>query len=282
VAGAAILLLQPLINHRLLGAEPSDVSKSQPIFDLAAIAVATRGSPGPFTPAEVQDIAARHCVKAFFWDPLGDPTGCSDATEGAMKAPAGQLYLKLAREAALHPLAYARHRLRHWNSTERWLVQPGLPDAAPPIEDEPNDLGLGTPSSPIAEGWQNAAAAEATTPLGWPILWTAVALTLLPVAWRRRGDPAGSLALSLLVSALALEASFFAISIASDLRYHLWPMTASALALVLLFADLRLKRSEWIAAGSALTFVIAGGLYARASLARAPDSYEGMIHAPSG
>jgi hypothetical protein len=79
-----------------------------------------------------------------------------------------------------------------------------------------------------------------------------------------------------------LELSFLAISIASDLRYHLWSMAAAALALILLSNDLQLKRREWIAAGGALALVIAGGITARASLPRAPDSYEAMIHAPSG
>jgi hypothetical protein len=282
-AGAAILLLQPPVNHGLLGAEPSDVAKSEPIFDLAGIAVrAPEGRGSPFTPSERQRVIDRHCSKAFFWDSLTDPAGCADATERAMKASAGQLYLQLAREAALHPLAYAQHRLAHWNSTERWLVAPGLPDAGPPVEAEPNDLGLGTPANPIAPAWQDAAAAEAATPLGWSIVWTMVALALLPAAWRRRDEPAGVLALALLASALTLEASFLVISIASDLRYHLWPMTASPLALILLSDDLRLKRREWIAGSAALALVIAGGIAARQSLPRAPDSYEAMVHAASG
>jgi hypothetical protein len=283
LGGAAVLLSQPLINHRLLAAEPSDVAKSEPIFDLAGIAVRTPHEPwSPFTESERQEIIDRHCSKAFFWDSLTDPAGCADATERAMTASAGQLYLQLAREASLHPVAYLRHRLAHWNSTERLLVAPGLPDAAPPVEAEPNDLGLGTPASPFATKWQDAAAAEATTPLGWPIVWTIVALVLLPAAWRRRMDQTGSLALALVASALTLELSFLAVSIASDLRYHLWPMTASALGLLLLCDDLRLRRSERVVAAAVLALVIGGGIIARTSLPPAPDSYEAMVHATSG
>ncbi len=281
-AGAAILGLTPIINHRLLGAEPSDVAKAQPLFDLAAIAAATPASSSPFTPAERLEIARRHCVKSFFWDPLGDPTSCAPVTQRLSSEPAGLLNTELAREAALHPIAYAQHRFMHWNSTERWLVAPGLPDAAPPVEAEPNSLGLGTPSSPIAAAWQDIAAAEAATPLGWPIVWTVVALFILLPARRRRDEPAGRLALALLASAIALELSFLAISIASDLRYHLWPMIASPLALILLSDDLRLKRREWIACGIVLSIIIAGGIIERGSLPRAPDSYEGMIHAAAG
>ena len=281
-AGAAVLGLTPIVNHRLLGAEPSNVAKAQPLFDLAAIALAVPDGSSPFTPAERREIAQRHCVKAFFLDPLGDPGACASATSRLMNVPAGVLYTDLAVAAAQHPIAYMQHRLAHWNSTERWLVAPGLPDAAPPVEAEPNNLGLATPSSPIAAAWQDLAAAEAATPLGWPIVWTVIAVCALRPARQRRSDPAAALALALLASALALEFSFLAISIASDLRYHLWPMTASALAVILLSNDVRLKLKRSIAAGAALVLVIAGGVAERTLLPLAPDSYDGMIHAASG
>jgi hypothetical protein len=283
VGCGAVLALTPLINHDLLGAEPSGVAKSEPLFDLAAIAVATPAkAPSPFTPEEREQIGERHCVRAFFWDPLGDPAGCSDATDRLLDQPTGTLYLELAQAAAAHPIAYAEHRLAHWNSTERWLVPPGLPEAGPPDEAEPNDIGLNGPQSDAATAWQDAAAVEAGTPLGWPILWTVLALLLVPAAWRRRGDPAASLALALLASALTLEASFLVISIASDLRYHLWPMAASALALILLSGRISLNNRASIVSGALTALVTIGGLTARSTLPPSPDTYEKMIKAPSG
>jgi hypothetical protein len=279
---AALLALSPTINDRLFGASHSAVARSLPLFDLAAIAVATPDTPSPFTPGERAQIVARHCVKPFFWDPLGDPSACAPVTERLNDESDKTLYLALARAAAAHPLAYAEHRFRHWNSTERWLVSPGLTDAGPPDEAEPNELGLKSPPSPVVPAWQSVAAVEAASPLGWPIVWTVLGLVLLPAAWRRRAEPTGGLALGLVSSALALEASFLVISIASDLRYHLWPMTASALGLILLSDDFRLKRVEWIAASAILVVVIAGGWISRAALPPAPDSYQGMIHAASG
>jgi hypothetical protein len=280
---AVVLAVTPIVNHRLLRAQPSDVAKTQPIFDLAAIAVQTGpGSESVFSRTERDRIAARHCVKAFFWDPLGDPGGCASVTDRFMEQPVGTLYLELAKTAAQHPIAYARHRLAHWNSTQRWLVAPGLPDIKPPSEAEPNDVGLAAPNGNFASSWQDAAGIEASTPIGWPIVWTVVAWLLVPAAWRRRDDAAGALALALLASAITLEASFLLISIASDLRYHLWSMAASALALILIADNLAMKRSAWIAATMLLGLVIAGGLFTRATLPRAPDTYQGMIHAPSG
>ena len=52
---AAILLLvviEPVVNHRAFGATASGVAKSEPMFDLAAIAASVPNSVPPFTPAE--------------------------------------------------------------------------------------------------------------------------------------------------------------------------------------------------------------------------------------
>lgn len=287
-AGLAILTillllgLEPVINHRLFDARPSGIAKSQPLFDLAAIAVVVPRSVPPFTPAERSQLVRRHCVKAFFWDPIGDPGTCGPVTDRANALSERELDVDLARAAASHPLAYFEHRVRHWNSTERWLVPPGLIDAAPPRQAEPNEEGLASPASELAPSWQDAAAFEAQTPLGWPITWTAVALLLLPVAWGRRAEDEGSLALALLASALTLEASFLVISIASDLRYHLWSMVATPLALIFLGNNWPKGRKSWLVAGIFLTIVIAGGIFTRETFPRAPNGYQAMLHAPTG
>jgi hypothetical protein len=279
---AAILLVSPVLDHRVFGAEPSGVEKSLPIFDLAAIAVTAPNSLSPFTPPERAEIARRHCVKAYFWDPLGDPDACGPATARLQAESDRTLYLGWAQAVAAHPLAYAEHRLRHWNSTERWLVPPNLQEAAPPDEAEPNELGLKTPSNLLMPAWQSVAAFEAGTPLGWPIVWTMTALLLAPIAWRRRDEDTGSLALALVASVLTLEASFLMVSIASDIRYHLWSIAASAAALVLLSDDLRVNRREAVVAATLIVLAVGGGLLARWSLPAAPETYEAMIVAPSG
>lgn len=281
VAILAAITLTPLINHRLLDAMPSKISNTLPVYDLAAIAVATDGS-APFTASDRAQIRSRYCAKPFFWDPLGDPTACGSVTARLMEQPASGLYRNLGNAIIRHPLAYAEHRLAHWNSTERWLVAPGLREAGPPDEAERNDLGLSTPRGLFVRPWQAAAAVEAGTPLGWPIIWTVIALLLLPVAWRQRERPIGNLALALAASAIVLEASFLVISIASDLRYHLWSMTAAALALILLGGELQRYRRYALAGGAVMALVIAAGLWSRAALPQAPASYQAMIHAPTG
>jgi hypothetical protein len=83
--------------------------------------------------------------------------------------------------------------------------------------------------------------------------------------------------LALVISALALEVSFVAISIAADLRYHLWPVIAAALGAILLVAEARPARRVSVTSGLALALVITSGIAARAILPPAPSSYPEML-----
>lgn len=272
---AAIALSGP-INHRLLGAEPSGVEATQAMYDLAGIAVRSGGVDTPFTPDAVATMRARRCVKPFFWDPLGEQC---DALMAPLRAQsAGRLYAALAVAALRHPLAYAGHRLAHWNSTERWLVPARWPSAAPPAGSEPNDDGLASPGH-WAERFERFAGWCLETPLGWPVVGAAAALAAALTARRRPADPARDLALALLVSALALEASFLFLSIASDWRYHLWPMLAEAVGLVLLGRPRRAERRAATIAGLVLLAAIVAGVAVRAVLPAAPPTYAGMLSA---
>lgn len=279
LGAASVLAVTPSINHRLFRAEATDIAKSQPLFDLAGIAVRVPDADVGFTPAERAMIVARRCSKPFFWDPLGDEAACGGVVGRLHEEPAGALYRRLAAAAFAHPLAYAAQRTAHWNSTERWLVSPGLIGAAPPAVSEPNNAGLISPPSSLAAAWQRLAAVEGGTPLGWPILWTVLALMAATLAWPRRKQPVGNLALALAFSALGMEASFLVVSIASDLRYHLWSMTASALALLLLLDGTRPPRRVLLLFGTIALSVIVTGLVARATLPLAPASYRAMIEA---
>ncbi|GAC1578421.1 MAG: hypothetical protein NVS3B5_11050 [Sphingomicrobium sp.] len=276
----AVIAAEPFINHRLFRARTTGVEKTQPLYDLAAIGVREPAG-SPFTPAELATFRSRHCVIAFAWDALGDEAGCEPEIERLQEEAPATLYRAWARAMAAHPTAYLVHRLAHWNSTERWMVPPGRIGAEPPATSEPNDLGLGAPSSPIAAVIQKAGAAEAGTPLGWPIFWTTLAIVAGMVGWSRRNEPAAGLALALAASAIGMEASFLVVSIASDLRYHLWSMAACALALLLLASETRLPRWAWLSVMLALAAIIAAGLSSRANLPRAPQSYRAMIKAGS-
>ncbi|MGN6820478.1 MAG: hypothetical protein ACTHJR_17610 [Sphingomonas sp.] len=277
VAGLlAVLALTPLINADLLGATPSGVQTTEPLFDLAAIAVRTGDSDATgIAPAEIEVLRREHCVKPYFWDPLGGGA-CADAVDDLGSRPVGEMYAMLAGAAFRHPIAYAGHRLAHLDRTERWLVGRGLIDSWPPAESQPNRFGLGDPGR-AASWFIDATRPLADTPLGWPIVWLVVALPGLIEALRRPPASARDLALALLVSAISLEASFAAISIAADLRYHLWPMIAAAVGAVLLWSEARPSRRLLLAGGGLLALVITAGILARAILPPAPSSYTAML-----
>ena len=274
----AVLALAPAINHHVLGADASGVERTQALYDLAGIAVRAPGdAAAPLTEAEAAAITRRGCVSPFFWDPLGDEAHCAREMARLRALPAGTLYAKLATAMLRHPLAYAEARSSHLNSTERWLVPAAWPNAVPPAVSEPNATGLGQPGA-AARRWQGIAAGVVATPLGWPIAWVVVAMAALATALGRPRGAAGGLAIALLASALVLEASFAVLSIASDLRYHLWPMIATALAVVLL-AERRPPARVLIAGATALLVIVAGGTVARFMLPAPPATYAGMLDA---
>ncbi|MFK3890859.1 hypothetical protein [Sphingomonas sp. NPDC079357] len=273
---AAVLALSGPINHRLFGAAASDVATTQPRYDLAGIAARTDGAiiAGLPTGTGVA-LRAAHCVTPYFWDPLGDTPACVTALGPLDSRTTGTLYRQLGNEAARHPAAYLAQRAAHLNMTWRWLVPSRLPGAEPPSLSEPNTQELGNPGR-AAAAWQMVAGHMVRTPIGWPFAWNVAACLLLAAACRTRASPPRRLALALLTSALALEASFAAISIAADLRYHLWPIIATALAAVLLLDRLPSRRHLVIVAGAGL-LVGAPALIARATLADPPPDYETLL-----
>jgi len=276
VAGILVVLaVSPPINHGLLGADETKVTRTLPIFDLAGIAHFSGGA-DVLLPAERALIEQRHCYQPYFWDPLGDDDHCGSIARRLELIPPRALTTLWLGSIARHPIAYAGHRLAHLNSTDRLLVPMGRPDSAPPRRSEPNDLGLGSPG-PAASAIALIGGWLAETPLGWPIAWIVVAIVGLCVALARPESPARDLALALAVSALMLEASFAMVSIASDLRYHLWPMMAAALAAILLAGERWPSRRVLVLGGAALALVVAAGIAARISLPRSPTSYQGML-----
>jgi hypothetical protein len=273
----AVLLVEPPINHLVFAADATPVSHTVPIFDLTGITHFSTAGDGDVLPAADRvTIATRHCYQPFFWDPMGDAEHCLAITTRLNQWPTGALDAAWLRGVLRHPIAYLEHRLSHLNMTDRLWVPAGLMSAQPLVTAEPNDLGLTSPGA-WAVRFAHAGGWIAETPLGWPVCWIVVALTALWIAAARATSPARDMALALVVSALTLEASFAAISIASDLRYHLWSMAATALAVVLLAGERPVPRRVLAIGAASLAIVMIIGGTARLTLPRPPADYEAML-----
>ncbi len=225
-----------LVNHQLLGAQRSHVERTQPIFDLAGIAHMAQLKTMPGVPEpEWAEAERKRCYMPFYWDPFGDPPRCG-AISTRLLAADGPSHIERDWVVAIltHPLAYARHRIGHLNATLRVAARYDERSAAAPADSEPNAYGLGIPGDPLMRWLQRFAAAVAETPLGSPAVWLVLAGC---IGWTLRGttrQPARELGLALTLSAGLMTASFAVVSIASDLRYHLWLMAATGLAAVML------------------------------------------------
>lgn len=271
----SFILITGLMNIFLFGAVATDRPKSQALFDLAGIAARVT-DPRPFTHSERQVIVSRNCANPFFWDPLEIDPQCTAAANRVRAMSGRELYAEFASAVLRHPIAYAEHRLSHWNLSQRFWSPVGLINSSPPLREQPNNMGLRGPRGAPATLHQSVASVGADLFTGWPIFWTCLATLLYPIAIVRRSEGGEFLPIALLTSALSLEASFLAVSIAADLRYHLWPMVASAIALALLINKNSTVRIIPVLILIVICFV---GTVARHVLDPAPADYQSTLTA---
>jgi len=269
----AVLIFNPFFNTRILRADHTGVENSLPLYDMAGIAHKAHLASLPGLDPQGWALAERKgCYTPFFWNPYGEDSQCGFVGDAVIfdHLDDRHMVMEWAGLVAAHPLAYAAHRIGHLNSNLRFWVGPGEPEADPPRSSEPNKDGLGAPANPGGNGLIDAAHLMAISPLGWPIAWLVVSAGLL---WASMGltDPQARLGRALAGSAFCMSASFALVSIASDLRYHLWSMVAAALALVLLLDTRGLDRRRGFIASGVLIAVIALGTIAR--LGAAPPAY---------
>ncbi len=238
-AAIALLAAMPVAN-RLVGARPSGVELSLVIFDLGGITQFS--GVNAFPPlADVPDPVAtsRRCYMPVRWDSYAwwveEPCAIGFANVGAaLKAQGIGPYAFLAHAIAAHPIAYARHRIAHFNINTRFLVPDDI-ERAVQVESAPNRWGYAVTPNPVLSTIDAAALVMARTPLGWPIVWITLAIGILGVSSHL---PSCRIVIPLASSAVMYGMGYAVFSVASEFRYNLWTMMASALAMAITASDL--------------------------------------------
>jgi hypothetical protein len=239
VAAVPLALAMPVANT-LLRAQRSGVELSLVIYDLGGIGKFAGAE--TFPPVGVADPVAvnARCYKPVSWDtyawwgPEPCPIGFTNL-QPAFAARHLNPYAVWAKAIAAHPLAYAEHRLTHFNSHSRFLVHDAdLPTLS--LQTDPNPWNFQLAPSGLRDTLGAVAIWSSHTPLGWPICWLALGLGVLSLA---RSQPTRTIALPLALSAWLYGMSYLPLSVASEVRYQFWTATGIALAAVIALADAR-------------------------------------------
>lgn len=261
----ALLAVMPAANA-LLGARKSGVEVSLVVFDLAGIGY--HSGKDVFPPLGVDDPAAvnRGCYTPRRWDSYAEWSGVDcpihfDLVRAAFEARHLSPRLWQLRAILAHPLAWAEHRLDHWNLETAFLTRRQPFDPVAPLRSDPNDAGSQIRDSASVRFVGSLARASAGTPLGWPCCWVALALGLVVLA---PVLPSRSAILPLALSGLLYALGYGVFGVATDERYYLWTMVATALALAITLTE----RVDWrgaarwrlAAAGAPFILVTAGAV----------------------
>jgi hypothetical protein len=239
ICSVLLIAALPLAN-RAIGAKPSGVGLSLVIFDLGGITYHSGKDAFPKLDGIGDPVAVnRHCYSPEKWDPyswwVDQPCPIGFENVGAAFAKRGESPYRHWLGAVLsHPIAYAEHRLAHFNINSRFLVRDWV---SRPVQDQipPNDWRFRLQPSGLLTWFDRAARWSALTPLGWPIWWMALALGALVLA---PSLPSRRLIVPLALSGLLYGLGYLPASVAEELRYHLWTMLATMLAVALVADDL--------------------------------------------
>lgn len=237
-AAMALLAIIPTINL-LLDAEKTDVGLSLIIFDLGGITENSQVDQFPEMGVKDPLAANRQCYDPHQWDGYSEwatkpcPLGF-DRFRSAVQAQQLNPTALWLRAIATHPLAYAWHRLAHFN-VSTWFLVAGGPGAPGWDRSVANPWGYQVKPNGILDGIGAVAAAASETPLGWPIFWISLALASLILAAAAR--------LPILVQAVAASSFLFGLGyllfgVATGMRYHIWTISGAGLAAMLAIGEM--------------------------------------------
>jgi len=238
-ATAVFMATGPAISE-LVQAESTDVNLSLIIFDLGGITA--RSGVSAFPDMGVRDPVAvnRGCYDPNQWDgysswapkpcPLGFERFQSLVDDDDVSPVSFWL-----RAIINHPVAYAEHRLDHFNRST-WFLLRESPHFTAWTASVPNPWNYQVRMNALLAAVSRYADVAARTPLGWPCFWIAVGLAAFVLA--------ACQGLDLQFVAIAASAPLYGLGyllfgVATGMRYHFWTMTGAALAAALVIGELR-------------------------------------------
>lgn len=111
----AFIPIASFVDHGVLRASRTHAEAGLQLYDLAGIEHFSGDNRLLGAPAG--------CYTPFFWDRLASPK-CGNLFDQATRAGAQPIADRWIEAIAAHPLAYARHRLEHFNSSTYFIVPP--------------------------------------------------------------------------------------------------------------------------------------------------------------
>jgi hypothetical protein len=271
IAGAVLIALvavpaTQVLNRWLFNPTPMNPAHSLFLFDLVGIAKVEQ-DPSLVAPRATLSVAdLNNCYTPYWWDSFSPWGRCSDLVNRADGGRAGVAEgypTQWLKTIAAHPLAYAQHRLKHFNSSVLFAVPLKHSRLAPEFR---NDDPAYEPIEVTTERDVKRDLLR-KNPFVWPVTWLVWGIFLLIFASRSAPDPGNVFVRALLVSALAYSGAYLVIGVATDLRYHYWTLAAVLIATILMLpqvADGLRRRSTPLLAGlAAVALIIAIGLATR-------------------
>ena len=239
------------VNRQVIGAADTGAMLSLQIFDLAGIA-RHAADPAPFREATGLDLAAvQRCHTVYWWDEFSAWGSCASAFAHAraLVGPDGRSRVGAVWLAAIaaHPLAWAEHRLRHFNSSVYFLVPAKHFRYAQPRSSPSADPAVPTTPRLIATNL------VAMNFILWPITWlVAGGMALVLLRGAPRGDDGAWASRMLIVSGLFYSLAYGVVGVATGMRYHYWSEMAILIALVVSAPALarRIARLDFMAMAS--------------------------------
>jgi hypothetical protein len=240
IVGLALLLLVlPTVNSALR-ARPTGVELSLVIFDLGGITENSGTNVFPPVPGIHDPVAVNHgCYDPAKWDPyswwVDEPCAIGFTNLVPALYRTGESPYRLWLQAiAAHPIAYTEHRLAHFNANSRFLVRGEIVKPVPDQSD-PNPWNYSIQPTALVSTLDRTVTDLEATPLEWPIWWIGLAAGLLLLAPLL---PSRTLISALGLSSLLYGLGYLVLSVASEMRYHLWTIIAALVAAVLTASDL--------------------------------------------